>query len=63
MHVGFWWGNLWEREHLEDLGVDGRIILKCMFEELNDIKDWIDLAQERNRWRALGNAVINFGVE
>jgi len=63
VHVGFWWGNLWEREHLEDLGVDGRIILKCMFEELNDIKDWIDLAQERNRWRALGNAVINFGVE
>ena len=23
---GFWWGNLRERDHLEDLGVDGRII-------------------------------------
>jgi hypothetical protein len=23
----FWWGNLRERDHLEDLGVDGRIIL------------------------------------
>ena len=23
-----WWGNLWEIDHLEDLGVDGRIILK-----------------------------------
>jgi hypothetical protein len=26
--TGFWWGNLREREHLEDLGADGRIILK-----------------------------------
>ena len=23
----FWWGNLEEREHLEDLGVDGFIIV------------------------------------
>jgi hypothetical protein len=32
LHTGFWWGNLRE-DHLEDTGVDGRIILKWMFEK------------------------------
>jgi hypothetical protein len=25
---GIWWGNLRERDHLEDSGIDGRIILR-----------------------------------
>jgi hypothetical protein len=24
VHKGFWWGDLRERDHLKDLGVDGR---------------------------------------
>jgi hypothetical protein len=28
---GFWWGNLRERDHWEDPGVDGRIILRWIF--------------------------------
>jgi hypothetical protein len=28
IHTGFWWGSVKERDRLEDLGVDGRVILK-----------------------------------
>jgi hypothetical protein len=29
--TGFWWGNTKDKGHLEDLGVDGRIILKLKY--------------------------------
>jgi hypothetical protein len=29
----FWWGNLRERDHLEDAGIDGRIILRWIFRQ------------------------------
>jgi hypothetical protein len=32
LHIGFWWGNLRERDHLEDLGVHG-IIFKRIFKK------------------------------
>jgi hypothetical protein len=43
--------------------VDGIIILKRVFERLDE-RDihWIDLAQHRNRWRDLVNAVMNLRV-
>jgi len=27
----FWWGNLMERDHLEEPGIDGRIIIRWTF--------------------------------
>jgi hypothetical protein len=31
VNTGFWWGDLRERDHLEDLGADRRIVLKWIF--------------------------------
>jgi hypothetical protein len=37
VHRGFWWGNLREGDHLEDLGVDGSIVLKWIFEKWDGV--------------------------
>jgi hypothetical protein len=28
VHAGFWWGNLRERDHLEEIGVYEKVIIK-----------------------------------
>jgi hypothetical protein len=59
MHTGFWWGNQRDVDHLEYRGLHGRIILKWIFEKWCGGMDWIDLAQDRDLWRARVNAVMN----
>lgn len=34
MHTGYWRVNLKEGEHLEDLGIDGTIILKLILKKI-----------------------------
>jgi hypothetical protein len=31
VHTGLWWGNLRERNHLEDRGIDGKVIIRWIF--------------------------------
>jgi hypothetical protein len=47
---------------LEDPGVNERIILKWIFKKWDGGKDWIDMAQDRDKWRAVVNAVMNLRV-
>jgi hypothetical protein len=50
-----WGGNLRERNHIEDPGIDGRIILRWIFRRGMEGMYWIDLAQNRDKWQALVN--------
>ena len=38
-YTGLWWGNLRERDHLEDPGVNGRTILRWIFRKW-DVGTW-----------------------
>jgi hypothetical protein len=48
MHIGYWWECQKEREHWEDQDVG---VWAGM--------EWIDLAQDRDRWRTFVNTVMN----
>ena len=54
--------NLGEGDHLEDPGIDGMVPLNGSLTRGMGGMDWIDLAEDRDRWRALVNAVMNLRV-
>ena len=62
MYTGFWWGNLRERP----LGIPRRRWEDNIKKDLQEVRcggmDWMELAQDRDRWRALVNAVMNHRV-
>ena len=51
------------KDHLEEPSIDGKIILRWIFRKW-DVwgMDWIELAQDRDRWRAVVNVVMNLWV-
>jgi hypothetical protein len=55
-------GRLKERGHLEDKGIDGRIILKLILKRVLVVVRWICLAQDRDRWWVLMNTVTDLWV-
>ena len=61
VQAGFWWGDRKERHNLKDIGVNGSVILKWIFRKW-DMKK-IHMAQDRDRCRALVNAVMNVLVQ
>jgi hypothetical protein len=44
VHTEFGLGNLRKSNHMEVLGIDGRIILKYIFKKWDEGMDWINVA-------------------
>jgi hypothetical protein len=58
-----WWKNPRGKKYLENLGVDGGIILKWGFKKrIGGGMDWVYLTQNRDRWWILLNAAMNLCV-
>ena len=57
------WEEVWERDNLENLRIDGKIISKINLQGVGwgDI-DWIALSQDKDSRRELLNAVMNLRV-
>ena len=61
--TGFWLGNPRERDHWGDPDVDARVDIKMDLQEVGGgCGDWMELAQDRDRWRALVSTVRNLLV-
>jgi len=59
----YWRRNLRERNHLEDPGVRWEDNIKMGHSGSGmGVMDWIDLAQDTNRWRAVVIAVMDLRV-
>ena len=52
-----------ERDNVEDPGIDGRIILRWIYRKCDGDMDWIDLAQERDRWLSFLKVVMSLRVQ
>lgn len=53
----FWWENLKERDNLNDLGINVRIILNWILKVRLAEVHWIHLAEDKAMWCALVNNV------
>jgi hypothetical protein len=60
--ASFWWESTKGKDHLEDQDVDGMMGSKWTLGRLVGGVEWIHLAQDRDRWRAVVNAVMNLQV-
>jgi hypothetical protein len=61
--TGFWLGGPKVRDHWEDPGAGGVDNIKMNLRKIEiDGANWIQLAQDRVRWRAFVNTVMNLRV-
>jgi hypothetical protein len=54
--------NLKGRDHLEDIGIDGRIVLEWILRKQWEGVDCMYLAQDKDWWHTVVNAVMYLWV-
>jgi hypothetical protein len=60
MQTGFWEKDLRKRDHLHDLRCQLEDNIKMELQEVGWAgMDWIELAQDTDRWQVLVNVVMN----
>ena len=57
MHRVLLWERLKEEDHMRDLGVDGKIILKWIFKKCNGYIKWILVLQDGDSLQAAVNVL------
>ena len=63
MCTGCWWGSLRERGHWGDQRRRWKDNIKMDLQEVGGGRgDWMELAQDRDRWRAFVGMVRDFRV-
>jgi hypothetical protein len=63
VHTGFWWWRPDVKRPLERHRRRGEDNIKMDLQEVGrGGMDWIDLAQDRDKWRVVLNAVMNLRV-
>jgi hypothetical protein len=56
--IYFVYKRFWERDHLENIGAGGKIILKRILKKWDGVWTGLNWLKIGTRWRALVNAVI-----
>jgi len=63
VHTGFWRGNLGENRPFRRRRLRRENNIKMDIQEVGwGDRDWIDLARDRDKWRAVVNVVTNLRV-
>ena len=63
VYTRFWWGNLKERDHLGRPRRRWEDNIKMALQEVGSgCGDWMELAQDRDRWRTLVSTVMKLRV-
>jgi hypothetical protein len=62
MHTGRWVGNLNDGYHLEDLDIDGRVVLKWILKKQMGVVHWINLAHKRKKFRPVVSMATNIRI-